>query len=61
MKSVVSEVMDEPILAEDGTEIDVQFGRRSIFARIVSSPDLIGTTTTLLKVIGKKAFDIYNK
>lgn len=60
MKSVVGEIMDEPLLTENGTEVDVQFGRRSIFARIVNSPDLIGTTTTLLEVIGKKAFDIYN-
>lgn len=61
MKSVVGKVMDEPMLAEDGTEIDAEFGRRSIAARIVNSPDVIGTTTTLLEVIGKKAFEIYKK
>lgn len=61
MKSVIGKVMDEPIIAEDGTEIDAEFGRRSIAARIVNSPDIIGTTTTLLEVIGKKALEIYNK
>lgn len=61
MKTVFGEVMEEPIIAEDGTEIDAQFGRRSIDARIVNSPDLVGTTITLLEVIGKKAVEIYDK
>lgn len=44
---------------EDGEKIDALFGYRAIAARIVLSPDIIGTTTTLLKVIGSKAVKLY--
>ena len=60
-KSVIGDVFDEPLVTENGTEIDAQFGRRSIYNRIIMSPDLIGTTTSLLEVIGKKAFELYSK
>jgi hypothetical protein len=59
MKSVIGEVMDYKVHTEEGDEIDAMFGYRSIAARIVESPVIIGTTTTLLKVIAKKAVDIY--
>lgn len=55
MKSVVGEVLDYDMTTENGEPIDAIFGRRSIAARIVLSPDIIGTTTTLLQVIGKQA------
>lgn len=61
LKGTISEVMDYTMTTESGDEIDIGFGYRSVGARIVASTDLIGTTTTLLKVIGKKAADIYNK
>ena len=44
---------------ESGQEIDAIFGYRSIAARVVTSPVIMGTTATLLKVIGKKAANIY--
>ena len=59
MKSIFGEVLPGKIMTESGTEIDANFGMASIFNRIVNSPMLIGTTNTLLKVIGKKASDIY--
>lgn len=61
MKTVCGKVMPNPIVAEDGTEIDAEFGRISIMNRIVNSTDILGTTITLLEVIGKKAAEIYNK
>jgi len=59
MKSVFSEVLDYDMHTESGDKIDAIFGYKSIMARIVLSPFIIGTTTTLLKVIGKKACQIY--
>jgi hypothetical protein len=59
MKSVISEVMDYKVHTESGQEIDAIFGVRSIMARVVNSPFIIGTTTTLLKKIAEKAVQIY--
>lgn len=59
MKSVIGEVMDYTMTAEDGTEIEMVFGTRSIMARVVTSPFVIGTTATLLNVVAKKAAQIY--
>lgn len=59
MKSVVAEVMDYDVKTENGDNIDVIFGFRSIYARIVLSPILTGTTATLMKVIGKKAVALF--
>lgn len=59
MKSVVGEVMDYTIRTENGDEIDAIFGFRSIYARIVLSPILIGTSASLMKVIAKKAVSIF--
>lgn len=59
MKSVVGEVLDYDMKTETGEPIDAVFGRRSIAARIVLSPDIIGTSTTLLKVIATKAISLF--
>lgn len=59
MKSVFGEVMDYPMTTESGETIDAVFGYRSIFNRIVHSPNIIGTTTTLLKVLAKRAVSVY--
>lgn len=59
LKTVVGEVMDYSVTAEDGTEIDMIFGGRSTMARIVTSPFVIGTSATLLQVIQKQACSIY--
>ena len=60
LKSVTGEVLDHSMTTESGEEIDCVFGYRSILARIVSSPIIIGTTATLLSLVSKKALDIYN-
>lgn len=59
MKSVFGEVIDYDIKTESGESVDSVFGYTSIAARIVLSPVVIGTTTSLLKLIAKQAIDIY--
>lgn len=59
LKSVIGRVFNDDIITESGTPIDAIFGYKSISDRIVMSPEIIGTYTTLLKVIGKKMTDIY--
>ena len=59
MKSVFGEVIDYDIRTKSGEVIDSVFGYTSIAARIVLSPVVIGTTTSLLKLIAKQAIDIY--
>jgi len=59
MKSTFGEVMSYPVTTESGTPVDAIFSYRSITARIVTSPIIIGTTTTLLKVIGRRAVALY--
>jgi hypothetical protein len=59
MKTVISGIVEEPYRTENGTEIEAIFGAKSIEDRIVNSPYIIGTTTTLLKLIAKKAIEIY--
>jgi hypothetical protein len=61
LKTVFSEVMEGDYVTEKGQAIEAIFGYKSIDARIVNSPFLIGTTNTLLEVIAKKAVEIYNK
>lgn len=60
MKSVIGEVMDYSITTESGEEIDMFFSYKSILARVVNSPILIGTTSSLLKIIGNKAVQLYD-
>jgi len=55
MKSVNSEVMDYTVYTESGEEIDAIFGNRSIAARNVMSPYIIGTTATLLRLFAEEA------
>lgn len=48
LKTVTGEVMANPVTTETGEEIHLIFGMKSAFDRIVSSPFLIGTTSTLM-------------
>lgn len=61
MKTVFGQVMSGETTTESGKVIDAIFGQKSIDDRIVLSPSLIGTTTTLLDVIAKKAIAAYKK
>lgn len=61
LKTVFGKVQPFEIRTESGIIIDGIFGQKSIYDRIVTSPFVIGTTTTLLKVVAKKAVEIYRK
>ena len=61
MKTVFGQVMTGEVTTESGKVIDAIFGQKSIQDRIVLSPEIIGTTTTLLDVIAKKAIAAYKK
>ena len=59
MKTIFGEVMDYSVTTESGETIDAIFGFRSVANRIVTSPAVMGTTNTLLKVIAKRAVSLY--
>lgn len=61
MKTVFSRVFANKMRTESGQDIDAIFGQKSIQDRIVTSVNIIGTTNTLLDVIGKKAAQIYKQ
>lgn len=59
MKTIFGRVLSGIYRSEVGEEIDAIFGYQSISARIVLSPEVIGTTNVLLEVIGKRAAKLY--
>lgn len=59
MKTVFARVMGGTNTTEDGEDIDAIFGYQSINARIILSPEIMGTTNTLLRVISKKVASTY--
>jgi hypothetical protein len=59
MKTTFGEVMAYPVTTESGTVIDAIFSYRSLTARVVTSPLIIGSTATLLKLISRKAVALY--
>ena len=60
LKATVGRVWNEPTVSEDGQEVDLFFSYQSVDNRIVGSPELIGTTATILIALGKQALDVYN-
>lgn len=60
LKTVVGQIDTDEIRTESGVIVDAKFGAKSVFARIVNSPFMIGTTTTLLMHFSKEAARIYN-
>ena len=59
LKTIVGRVMTGVNETQSGIPIDAIFGFQSISNRVVLSPQIIGTTTGALKVIGKKAAEIF--
>lgn len=59
LKTTAAEVADYTITTEDGKEVDVVFGDKSQYARIVLSSMLIGTTNLLLNAIAENAVKLY--
>lgn len=59
MKFTVGDVYDNEITGVDGTDVEMLFSSRSIAARIVNSPYLIGTTSMVLEKLTEKALEMY--
>lgn len=59
LKSVCARVMSGVNTTANGTPIGAVFGYESIADRIVASPELMGTTNTLLKVLSKAVARTY--
>ena len=59
MKTVVSGNVPKGMRTEFGVELGASFGALSIEKRIVLSPNIIGTTNTLLKLTRKKMLEKY--
>lgn len=60
LKSIIGRVHPHPMITKSGEEVDAKFSYTSVANRIVNSPEIIGTTTTLLKKFSKlitKAYD----
>jgi hypothetical protein len=53
MKTVFSNVLTGINETESGTPIDAWFGYASVSARVVLSPEIMGTTNTLLKLMSR--------
>jgi hypothetical protein len=61
MKTIFGRVMSGRNQTESGEDLDAIFSYTSFSNRICLSPELIGTTTTLLKVLSKKVVEAYKK
>lgn len=59
LKTVFSKVITGEVKSESGVSIDAIFGAKSVSDRIVNSPDIMGTTNTLLKVLAKRVVKAY--
>lgn len=59
LKCTIGTVFNNEITTEDGTPIDCKFSYRSISARIVLSPLLLGTTGMVLEKLTDKVCDLY--
>lgn len=59
MKSVFGRVFDGNVETKSGVPIDVIFGAKSVDDRIVLSPYILGTTTSLLNTIAKRVVTAY--
>lgn len=59
LKTVVGRVFNDNVRTESGVEIDAIFGAKSVADRVVTSPYILGTTTTLLIAAGKRVVEAY--
>lgn len=60
LKATVGRIWSDETVSEDGKPIDVFFSYQSVDNRIVGSPEIIGTTATILIELGKRVVDVYN-
>lgn len=59
LKTVFARVMSGTNTTEEGEDIDACFSYLGISARIVLSPEIMGTTNTLLRKISKRVASVY--
>jgi hypothetical protein len=59
MKTIFSNVMSGVNETESGEALDAMFGYISFSKRIVLSPEVMGTTNTLLRVMSQKVAERY--
>lgn len=59
LKTIFGRIMSGKNETESGVPIDAVFSYESIAARIVLSPEIMGTTNTLLRVMSKRVADVY--
>lgn len=59
LKSIVGRVMSGRNETESGEKVDALFSYSSVADRIVMSPEIMGTTNTLLKLISKQTAETY--
>ncbi len=59
MKTIFGRIMEGVNETESGEPIDALFSYQSIANRVVLSPEVMGTTNTLLSVLSKHVADIY--
>jgi hypothetical protein len=59
MKTIISNVVEQSYVAEDGTVVDITFSRQGISNRIVNSMDLQGTSNTVLSLIEKEMLEAW--
>jgi hypothetical protein len=59
LKTVFGQVIESDVKTESGLEVGAIFGAKSIQARIVHSPDIIGTSTVLMRLLGERVVRAY--
>lgn len=59
MKTIFARVMSGVNETKSGEPLDAIFGYQSISNRIVLSPEIAGTTNTLLRVLSRKVAEVY--
>lgn len=60
LKSIIGRVMEGTNTTEDGKPIDAVFSYRGIADRVVLSPEINGTTNSVMIAVSKKFAEIYN-
>ncbi len=59
LKCTVGDIISDSVVSEDGKPIEAQFSTASKDARIVNSPDVIGTATTVMTILQEAVVNDY--
>jgi hypothetical protein len=61
LKSVISDVMDEPMVTQSGIEVDAVFSGTGINRRTITSPLTVGTVQRTLEKLEFNIIDMWDK